>query len=108
MTAGNIEQLPEWFKPLRVLFGMISVVEVALTYLAIIFFAIAMKRVGWLNKTGAGIYTVISLVAFVLIIVSAFLPEPFVTAGFAVSIPAIPFLMPYFMGIQLLRIVGKQ
>jgi hypothetical protein len=48
----------------------------------------------------------VSLVAFVLIILSAYLPEPFVTAGFAVSIPAAPFLMPYFIGVHLLRKAG--
>jgi hypothetical protein len=44
-----------------------------------------------------------SLLAFILIALSAFLPEPFVTAGFVVSIPAIPFLMPYFIDVHLLN-----
>jgi hypothetical protein len=96
----------EWFKPVRVLFGMISLVEVALTYLAITFFAISMSRVGWLGKTSSKVYILISLLGFILIVLSAFLPEPYVTAGFAVSIPAIPFLMPYFMGIVLLSRTG--
>jgi hypothetical protein len=106
LVSTNSEKLPEWFRPLRVLFGMISLVEVALTYLAITFFAISMSRVGWLGKTSSKIYILISLLDFTLIMLSAFLPEPFVTAGFAVSIPAIPFLMPYFMGINLLRRAG--
>lgn len=106
LVSANTEKLPEWFKPLSVLFGMISLVEVALTYLAITFFAISMNRVGWLGKTSSNVYILISLFAFILIVLSAFLPEPFVTAGFAVSIPAIPFLMPYFMGINLLRRAG--
>ncbi len=102
LVSTNSEKLPDWFKPLRVLFGMISLVEVALTYLAITFFAFSMSRVGWLSKTSSKVYILISLLAFILIVLSAFLPEPFVTAGFAVSIPAIPFLMPYFIGINLL------
>ena len=106
LVSTNSEKLPEWFKPIRVLFGMISLVEVALTYLAITFFAVSMNRIGWLGKTSSKIYIMISLFAFILIVLSAFLPEPFVTAGFAVSIPAIPFLMPYFMGINLLRRSG--
>ena len=106
LVSTNTEKLPEWFKPLRVLFGMISLVEVALTYLAITFFAVSMNRVGWLGKISSKVYILISLLAFILIVLSAFLPEPFVTAGFAVSIPAIPFLMPYFMGINLLRRAG--
>ncbi len=106
LVSSNTEKLPEWFKPLRSLFGMISVVEVALTYLAITFFVVSMNRVGWLSKTSSKIYTLISLLAFALIVLSAFLPEPFVAAGFAVSIPAIPFLMPYFIGVNLLRRTG--
>lgn len=106
LVSTNTEKLPEWFKPLRVLFGMISLVEVALTYLAITFFAVSMNRVGWLGKTSSKVFILISLLAIILIVLSAFLPEPFITAGFAVSIPAIPFLMPYFMGINLLRRAG--
>jgi hypothetical protein len=107
LVSTNSEIFPEWFKPLRVLFGMISLVEVALTYLAITFFAVSMNRVGWLGKISSKIYILISLFAFMLIMLSVFLPEPFITAGFAVSIPAIPFLMPYFMGVNLLRKTGE-
>lgn len=106
LVSANTEKLPEWFNPLRALFKMISVVEVALTYLAIVFFAVSMNQAGWLSKTSSKIYILISLLAFVLIILSAFLPEPFITAGFAVSIPAIPFLMPYFIGVNLLQRAG--
>ena len=106
LVSSNTEKFSEWFNPLRSLFGMISVVEVALTYLAIIFFVVSMNRVGWLAKTSSKIYILISLFAFVLVVLSAFLPEPFVTAGFVVSIPAIPFLMPYFIGVNLLRSTG--
>lgn len=107
-VSTNAESLPQWSKPLRALFGMVSVVEVALTYLATLFFAISMNRVGFLSKTSSRIYVLISLFAFILIVLSAILPEPFITAGFAVSIPAIPFLMPYYMGISLLGQAGEQ
>ncbi len=106
LVSTNTEKLPDWFKPLRVIFGMISVVEVSLTYLAITFFAVSMNRVGWLGKISSKIYILISLFAFMLIVLSVFLPEPFITAGFAAAIPAIPFLMPYFMGVNLLRKAG--
>jgi hypothetical protein len=106
LVSTNTEKLPEWFKPIRALFGMISVVEVALTYLAVILFAISMNLAGWLSKISSGIYIIISLLAFLIILLSAFLPEPFITAGFALSIPAIPFIMPYLIGINLLRRAG--
>jgi hypothetical protein len=106
LVASNTENLPEWSKPIRALFGLISVVEVALTYIAIAAFAVSMKLAGWLSKTTSQIYVTISLLAFLIIVLSAFLPEPFLTAGFVLSIPAIPFLMPYFMGINLLQRAG--
>ena len=108
LVATNTEKMPEWFKPLRQIFGMVSVVEVALTYLAIAFFSVSLNMTGRLSKTSKNIYIVLSLFAFLIIILSAFLPEPFVTAGFAVSIPAIPFLMPYFISINLLKREGDQ
>lgn len=108
IVSTNAESLPQWLKPLRELFGMVSVVEVALTYLATIFFAVSMKRASLLSKTASTIYVLISLFAFLLIVLSAFLPEPFITAGFAVSIPAIPFLMPYYMGVSLLGQAAEQ
>ncbi len=106
-TAAGSEQLPDWFSPLRKQFGLISVVEVALTYLAAAFFALSLRHTGWFNKTATSIYIAISLFAFFVIILSSFLPEPFVTAGFAVSIPAIPFILPYFIGFNLLRRLNK-
>jgi hypothetical protein len=102
-TVDVLEKLPEWFMPVRKLFGIVSVVEVALTYLATASFAISLLLARVFTSVSGWIYVSISLVAMVLIILSAFLPEPFITAGFAVSIPATPLIMPYFMGINLLR-----
>lgn len=108
MIASDTKNIPDWHKPFRSLFGMISVVEVALTYLAIAAFSVSMNLVGWISKPSSKIYIIISLIAFIMIVLSAFFKEPFVTVGFIVSIPAIPFLMPYFMGIHLLRKIGNQ
>ncbi len=108
LVATNTDKMPEWFKPVRQIFTMISVVEVALTYLATAFFSVSLNLTGKLSKTSKNIYVVLSLFAFLIIILSSFLPEPFGTAGFAVSIPAIPFFMPYFIGINLLKREGDQ
>lgn len=107
VTATGAVHMPDWFSPLRKQFGLISVVEVALTYLATVAFVLSLRLKEWFNKTATSIYIVISLFAFLVIILSAFLPEPFITAGYAVSIPAIPFILPYFIGINLLRRLNK-
>jgi hypothetical protein len=107
LVLTNTEKLPEWFRPIKVLFGMIAVVEVALTYLATAFFAVSLNLTGRLSKTSKNIYVSLCLCAFLIIILSVFLPEPFSTAGYAVSIPAIPFFMPYYIGVYLLKLEGN-
>ncbi len=107
-TTNNTTNFPEWFLPVRELFGSISVIEVALTYFATFAVALSMKKVGWLNKTSSFFYILFSLLAFLMAILSAFFTETFKIPGFAVSIPAFPFLMPYFIGVNLLRKVGNK
>jgi hypothetical protein len=107
LVASGSEKMPEWFSPVRKQFGILSVVEVALTYLATAAFAGSLKSTGWFNKTASLIYIIISFLSFIIIVLSAFLPEPFISAGYAVSIPAIPFIMLYFIGINLLKKVGS-
>ena len=106
-TNINSTNLPDWFLPTRQLFGIISVTEVSLTYFATFVIVIALRKVDWLRKTSSLIYLLFSSLAFTAIILSAFLAEPFQTIGFIVSIPAFPFLMPYFIGVNLLRKVGN-
>jgi len=105
-TTANAKNFPDWFLPTKQLFGLISVTEVALTYFATFAIVLAMRKVGWLSKTSSFFYVLISLLAFVIIILAAFFTETF-KVGFAVSIPAFPFLMPYFIGVNLLRQVSK-
>ncbi len=105
---NNTSDIPEWFLPVRQLFGLISVVEVALTYFATFAIVFSLRKAGWLSKTSGFFYILFSLLALIIIILSAFFTEAFKTAGFAVSIPAFPFLMPYFIGVNLLRKAGNK
>ncbi len=107
-NAANSNNLPDWFQPIRQLFGLISVVEVALTYFATFALVMAMRRKNWLSNNSCLIYSLCSLVALAIIILSALFEETFKISGFAVSIPAVPFLMPYFIGIYLLRKLGNR
>ncbi len=106
MSTKNLLNYPEWFLPVRQLFGLISVIEVALTYLATFTIVLALRKAGWLMKTSSSVYLFFCSVAFVIIILSAFFAETFRTPGFAVSIPAVPFLIPYFLGVNLLKRIG--
>ena len=94
---------PDWYLPARSLFSAISVVEVALIYLAIAAFAASLKTAGLIKSGACRLYIVLSLLGFVLDVLPTFLPEQFAAIGFFVSIPAIPLIIPYFFGVNLLR-----
>ena len=83
----------------------------ALTYLTTAAFAHALARVRWLGRNASRVYLVFSLFALVLLMLRGVSfpgptsgPAPWYTQpGFIVGIPAVPWFMPYFMGILLLR-----
>jgi hypothetical protein len=107
LSTQNITVYPDWFLPIRKLFGLISVVEVALTYFATFAIAIALARTGRLGRVSSLFYVLFSSIAFVIIVLSVFFDDTLKIPGFVVSIPAIPFLMPYFIGVNLLQKIGK-
>ena len=106
VVASGSEKMPEWFSPTNKIFGLISLVEVALTYLATAAFAASLRAAGWLSKTSCSIYVAISFLGFLIMALSFI--KPLETVSNIASIPAIPFLMPYFMGINLLRRAGNK
>lgn len=107
LSTQNTTNYPDWFLPTKQLFELISAIEVALTYFATFAIVLALKKTGWLSKTSSFFYVFFSSLAFAIIILSAFFVDTFKIPGFVVSIPAFPFLMPYFIGIHLLRRVGS-
>ncbi|WP_157618270.1 hypothetical protein [Spirosoma spitsbergense] len=98
---------PDWYLPLRALFAWISSIEVALIYLATASFAVSLGRVGWLKPMACRVYIGMNLLGFFLCVLPSFSIEPLTIAGYAVSIPAIPFVMPFLMGVNLLRRIGN-
>jgi hypothetical protein len=101
------DKMPEWFSPIHKQMVIIMAVEVALTYLATAAFAASLKSAGWFKKTASHIYIIISLLCFLSALLVIFTPEPIASACSIVCIPALPFIMPYFIGINLLRRAGN-
>ena len=106
-TIVNRSDLPEWVLPTYQLFLLIAVTEVALTYFATFLIVLAMRKLNWLSKTSGFFYILFSLLAFVLIILAGFFQETFQVGG-TVAIPAFPFVMPYLIGVNLLRQAGNK
>ncbi|WP_157543850.1 hypothetical protein [Mucilaginibacter paludis] len=107
MAASAIEKTPEWVLPLRNQFFYINMMVAALVYIATTAFVLSLKKAGWFKPAACHIYIGISLVFFLFDVLPPTLPEPFGTLNFVVSIPAVPFMLPYFIGVNLLRKVGN-
>lgn len=106
-VASASEKMPEWFAPRKSEMVIIMAVEVALTYLATAAFAASLKSAGWFSKVPSRIYIIINLLCFLSALLVIFAPDPIASACSIVCIPALPFIMPYFMGINLLRRTGN-
>jgi len=94
--------MPEWFSPMQTQYFLVTPVEVALAILATAFFAASLKLTGWFKKTASNVYIIISLLCFLDTILSYFIP-----AAGIIAIPALPFIMPYIIGINLLKRAGR-
>lgn len=103
MLVSGIEKTPEWVFPIGKQFQFVNMIVTALVYLATVAFAASLKKAEWFKPNACNIYILISLLFFLLDVLPPSFPEPFATLNLIVSIPAIPFLMPYFIGINLLK-----
>ena len=100
------EKTLDWSIPPRSLVWALSMVEVSLIYIAIAAFAAALKSAGWFRKIPSHIYIIISIIAIVSILLYPLYPFSSAFSGFPYypfMIPAIPFFVIYFMGINLLK-----
>jgi len=101
-VASSSDKMPEWFSPAHSQFHLITLVEVALTFLATAAFAASLKSAGWFKKAASNVYIIISILCFFDAILSYFFP-----AVGIVLIPALPFIMPYLIGVNLMRRAGN-
>jgi hypothetical protein len=93
---------PDWYLALRELFYLISTAEVSLLYLATAMFAMALGKAGYVKPANVRAYVIMSCCAGLVNLIPPSAPDPFSTISYLVSIPAIPFIMFYFMGVNLL------
>lgn len=98
---------PDWYIPITSLFYVISVIEVTLIYLSTALFATSFKTLKLFSLMSCNTYIVFCIIGIVLVMLPPSLPQPFGTLGYLVAIPAIPFIMPYLMGINLLWQTGN-
>jgi len=97
---------PDWWLAVRAYYLPLHQVAVTLIYLATVAYATALRRAGWFGGISSRLFAGISLAAAVLVLlypVGGKIGAP----GFVLGIPAVPYVMPYLMGILLVTRAGR-
>lgn len=103
VSKSELHKSPEWLAPWRHMIDYLSTIEICLFYLATALLAISMKHLNWLSSKACLTYLAISLFAIAVTLLPASVPEPLVVLNYVAGIPAITMLMPYLIGLALLR-----
>ncbi len=107
-------EMPAAIVSLRDMMDVLLFVAGFLTYLATAAFAASLGRVKWLGRGAARAFIIVSFVALLFLVIRGFrYPDGRVTPwytnpGFIVGIPAVPFIMPFLLGVVLLRRAGEE
>jgi len=104
-------QTPAAFVSLSHSIDAVIFIACILTYLATMIFAACMGRVLWLGTGATRAYVIANLVFLLLIVIKGLsYPDPtasfvpwYLNLGFIAGIPAVPWIMPYLLGVVLLR-----
>ena len=109
-------QVPPAINSLIDAFDVLLDVACLLTYLATAAFAASMGRSGWLRRGATRAYVAASLIALLFLVMRGMsFPDPaalstpwYTQPGFVAGIPAVPFIMPFLLGVVLLRRAGDK
>jgi len=109
-------QVPPMIISLSNMLDILLFVGCVLTYITTAGFAASMGRVRWLGRGATRAYVVASVVAVVFIAVRGLsFPDPtadatpwYLRPGFIAGIPAVPWIMPFLLGVVLLRRAGDE
>lgn len=107
-------EVPQALIALANVFDVLLFAACVLTYLAAAAFAASMGRAALLGRGAARVFIAGNLIGFVFIVVRGLsFPDPtsatspwFAQPGFVAGIPAVPWIMPYLLGVVLLRRSG--
>jgi hypothetical protein len=107
-------EMPAAIVSLRDMLDLLLFVAGFLTYLATSAFAASLGRVQWLGRGAARAFMIVNAVALLFLLMRGLqYPDgratPWYTSpGFIVGIPAVPFIMPFLLGVVLLRRAGEE
>ncbi len=110
------QQVPPAIVSMSDMFDILLFVACILTYLTTAAFAASLGRVRWLRRGATRAYLAVSLTATFLVITRGLsFPDPtagpspwYTRPGFVAGIPAVPWIMPFLLGVVLLRRAGRE
>ncbi|WP_431215493.1 hypothetical protein ACQ86N_12835 [Puia sp. P3] len=109
--AGNSPEKPlEWFAPAAQQIWVITIGQVLLTYFSVAMFAASLRQTGIFRRTPMFIYIAFSIIAILSITLFPLYPGATAFSGFPYypfMIPAVPIMLFYYVGVNLLRYAGK-
>jgi hypothetical protein len=108
MATSSLTHSPEWARPMNNQSRILPLVQDSLAFIGTAAFASALKLAGWFKPAACNTYIAFCLLGIIFNLLPPSLPEPLATLSFIATIPAVLFLMPYFMAINLLKVVAKQ
>ena len=96
--------VPEWWQPLAALSLVWLAVYAALTHLAAALYAMALARVGLLGSFGRAFFVILGTMGAIGALISISAQNKAIKEAFyPFMIPAVPLLLPYLIGVGLLR-----
>jgi len=98
---------PNWVEPFRNYFVYLTIFWAVLAYLGTAFYAASLRKVGWMSNRVAWVFIGASAAAVVLVPFFPLAPGPLGMPGFVLCIPAVPYFMTYWMGVNLARRAGE-
>lgn len=104
-------KVPEIFYSLSEFQDILLFFGGALTYSSAAVFSISLHKAGWLGRRASRAFAFFSVVALVCLVTRGLqFPDPeaqsmpwYTIPGFIVGVPAVPFIIPYFLGVVSLR-----
>lgn len=106
--ASSTGRDPSWVEPFRNYFTSLTVLWAVLAYLATAGYAVALRRTGRMGNVTSWLFVGVSVVAVVLVPFFPLMPSTLALPGFILSIPAVPYFMPYWMGVNLASRTGEE
>jgi hypothetical protein len=106
IASGALNKPQEWYAPAAQQIWIITIGQVLLTYFAVAMFAGSLRQTKIFRRIPAIIYISFSVIAIVSILLFPLYPGAAAFSGFPYypfMIPAVPIMLCYYMGVNILR-----